>query len=199
MSETNANRTAESPGEQGALFGPPPLINGEDSNSYKKLEALICGVVKPADILEHIWVRDVIATSWEVLRLRQLQANLMQAHAYRGMGETLLPLVGVLKAQTLAEAWARKPSAVEEINEALASAGLSMETVMANILSFKLDEFERIGRMVTVAEARRSAALQEIERHRETLGKKLRQAVQELEDGGQLRVIENKSIQGEAE
>jgi hypothetical protein len=53
--------------------------------------------------------------------------------------------------------------------------------------------------MVTVAEARRSAALQEIERHRETLGKKLRQAVQELEDGGQLRVIENKSIQGEAE
>jgi ActR/RegA family two-component response regulator len=108
--------------------------------------------------------------------------------------------VGVLKAQTLAEAWAaRKPDAVEEINEALASAGLSMETVMANTLSVKLDEFERIGRMVTVAEARRSAALQEIERHRETLGKKLRYAVQELENGGQLRVIENRSIQGEAE
>jgi len=108
--------------------------------------------------------------------------------------------VGNLKAETLAKSWAaRKPAAVEEINKALASAGLSMETVMANTLSFKLDELERIGRMVTVAGARRSAALQEIERHRETLGKKLRQAVQELENGGRLRVIENRPIQGQAE
>jgi hypothetical protein len=190
----------QSPGEQLALFGPPPLINGEDLNSYEELLARICGVVKPADILGHILVRDVIDNSWEVLRLRRLQANLMQAHAYRGMRKTLSPLVGVLKAQTLAEAWAaRRPGAVEEINEVLASAGLSMETVMANTLSFKLDEFERIDRMITVAEARRNAALQEIERHRETLGKKLRQAVQELERGGQLRVIENRSTEGEAE
>src|SRR5262245_2545985 len=194
MSESNANRTAESPVSP---FGPPPLINGEDLNSYEELGAGICDVVKPADILEHIWVRDVIDISWEVLRLRRLQANLMQAQAYRGMRETLSPLVGGLKAQTLAEAWAaRKPNAVEETNEALASAGLNMETIMANTLSFKLDEFERIDGMVTVAEARRSAALQEIERHRETLGKKLRQAVQELENDRQLRVIENRSIQG---
>jgi hypothetical protein len=200
MSEANANRTAESAGERLALFGPPPLINGEDLSSYQELEARICGGVKPADILEDIWVRDVIDISWEVLRWRRLQANLMQAHAYTGMRETLLPLVGVLKAQTLAEAWAaRKPGAVEEINEALASAGLSMETVMANTLSLKLDELERIGRMVTVAEARRSAALQEIDRHRGTLGKKLRQAVQDLENGCELRVIENRSIHGEAE
>ena len=200
MSKTNANRTAESPDEQLALFGLPPLINGEDLNSYKALETRISSSVKPADILEHIWVRDVIDISWEVLRWRRLEANLMRANAYRGMRETLLPLVGVLKAQSLAEAWAaRKPDAVEEINEALAAAGLSMEMVMANTLSLKLDEFERISRMVAVAEARRSAALQEIERHRETLGKKLRQAVQELESGGQLRVIENTPIQGEVE
>jgi hypothetical protein len=196
MSETNANRTAA----PASLFGPPPLIDGEDLNNYEELLAAIFGVVKPADILEQIFARDVIDTSWGVLRLRRLQANLMHAHAHRGMRKTLLPLVGVLKAQTLAEAWAaRKPGAVEEINEVLASAGLSMETVMANTLSFKLDEFERIDRMVTVAEARRSAALQEIERHRETLAKKLRQAVQGLENGGQLCVIENTSIQGEAE
>jgi hypothetical protein len=200
MSKTNANRTAESPDEQLALFGLPPLINGEDLNSYKALETRIFSAVKPADILEHIWVRDVIDISWEIVRWRRLGANLMQAHAYRGMGETLLPLVGVLKAQSLAEAWAaRKPDAVEEINAALAAAGLSMEMVMAHTLSLKLDEFERISRMVAVAEARRSAALQEIERHRETLGKKLRQAVQELENGGQLRVIENTPIQGEVE
>lgn len=200
MSTTDANRTTRSSSEPGVLFGPPPLINGEDSNSYEELLARICDVVKPADIIEHILVRDVVDISWEILRLRRLQANLIQAHAYRGMSETLSPLVGNPKAQTLAEAWAaRKPAAVEEINKALASAGLSMETVMANTLSFKLDELERIGRMVTVAEARRSAALQEIERHRETLGKKLRQAVQELENGGRLRVIENRPIQGQAE
>src|SRR5262249_6412175 len=163
-------------------------------------EARICDVVKPADIIEQILVRDVVDISWEILRLRRLQANLIQAHAYSGMSETLSPLVGNLKSETLAKAWAaRIPAAVVEINKALASAGLSMETVMANTLSFKLDELERIGRMVTVAEARRSAALQEIERHRETLGKKLRQAVQELENSGRFRVIENRPIQGQAE
>jgi hypothetical protein len=83
----------------------------------------------------------------------------------------------------------------EEVDKALASAGLSMDAVMAQTLCLKLDEVERIEHMIAIAEARRNTTLREIDRHRETLGQKLRRAVPQVEDG-QLRVIESLSIDG---
>ena len=64
---------------------------------------------------------------------------------------------------------------------------------MAQTLSLKLDDIERIDRMIAIAEARRNTILREVDRHRETLSQNLRRAVQQVEDG-QLRVIENTSV-----
>ena len=64
---------------------------------------------------------------------------------------------------------------------------------MAQTLSLKLDDIERIERMIAMAEARRNIILREIEWHREMLSQTLRRAVQQVEDG-QLRVIENNSV-----
>jgi hypothetical protein len=201
MNATDENRTAQSTGlpdrgEPIPLFGPPPLFEGEDAKAYDELLTRISTVVKPADILEDIWVRDLVDLTWDVSRLRRLKANVMVANAYKGLSEILAPLVGSSEAETLAEAWAtRKSDVAEEVDKALASAGLSMDAVMAQTLSLKLDEVERIEHMTAIAEARRNATLREIDRHRETLGRKLRRAVPQLEDG-QLRVIESPSIDG---
>jgi hypothetical protein len=101
-----------------------------------------------------------------------------------------------LQEKTLSEGWlARKPDAVEEVNKVLTSAGLSMDTVLAQTFSVELDAIERINRMIEAAERRRNNCLHEIYRHRETLGQTLRRAVQQLEDG-QLRAIESPSIDG---
>jgi hypothetical protein len=201
MNTTDANRTAQSTslpdrGEPIPLFGPPPLFEGEDAKAYDELLTRISTVVKPADILEDIWVRDLVDLTWDVFRLRRLKANVMAANAYKGLSEILAPLVGCSHAETLAEAWAaRKSDVADEIDKALASAGLSMDAVMAQTLSLKLDDIERIEHMTAIAEARRNTTLREIDRHRETLGQKLRRAVPQLEDG-QLRVIENIPIDG---
>ena len=77
--------------------------------------------------------------------------------------------------------------------EILASAGMTMDAVMAQTLSLKLDDIERIERMIAMVEARRNIILREIEWHREMLSQTLRRAVQQVEDG-QLRVIENNSV-----
>ena len=198
---TDANRTAQSTsrphrGEHLDLFGPPPLFEGEDAKAYDKFRTLIYTAVKPVDILEEIWVRDFVDLAFEVFRLRRLKANVMMANAYKGLSETLAPLVGHSEAETLAEAWAaRKSDVAEEVDKALASAGLSMDAIMAQTLSLKLDDIERIDHMTAIAEARRNAALREIDRHRETLGQKLRRAAPQLEDG-QLRAIESPPIDG---
>jgi hypothetical protein len=201
MNATDANRTAQSTGlpdrgEPIQLFGPPPLFEGEDTKAYDELLTRISTVVKPADILEDIWVRDLVDLTWDVFRLRRLKANVMMANAHKGLSEILAPLVGSSEAETLAEAWAaRKSDVAKEVDKALASAGLGMDAVMVQTLSLKLDDIERIEHMIAIAEARRNTTLREIDRHRETLGEKLRRAVEQLEDR-QLRVIESSSIDG---
>jgi hypothetical protein len=140
--------------------------------------------------------RDLVDLTWDAFRLRRLKASVMTTNAHKGLSETLAPLVGGSDAQTLAEAWAaRQSDVVEQVDKALGTAGLNMDAVMAQTLCLKLDEIERIDRMIAISEARRNTTLREIDRHRETLGQKLRRAMEQLEDR-QLRMIESPSIDG---
>jgi hypothetical protein len=167
---------------------------GGGRGGYDELLTGISSTVKPADILEDIWVRDIVDLVWEGFRLRRLKVNLMTATAHKGLKEALTPLVGWSEADDLAKAWAlRKPIALKRVDKILASAGMTMDAVMAQTLSLKLDDVERIERMIAMAEARRHVILHEIEWHREMLSQALRRAVQQVEDG-QLRVIENTSV-----
>ena len=127
----------------------------------------------------------------EVFRLRRLTANLIKANEYQGLRETLAPLVGRSQAETLAEGWAaRKSDVIEEVNKTLTSAGLTNDAILAQTFSLKVNDIERIQNMIALAEARRNATLREIDRHRQTLGQKLRRAAQQIEDV-EFRVIEH--------
>jgi hypothetical protein len=174
-----------------ALFGPAPLLEGEDAGAYDELLTGVSSTVMPADILEEIWVREIVDLVWEGFRLRRLKVELMTTAAHEGVKETLTPLVGWSDADDLANAWAaRNPRALKRVEKILASAGRTMDAVMAQALSLKLDDFERIERMIAMTEARRNLILREIDWRRQMLGENLRRAVQQVEDG-QLRVIES--------
>ena len=62
-----------------ALFGPPPLLEGEDAAAYDQLLARICAVVKPVDIIDEMYIADVVSLEWEVLRWRRLKSSLIRA------------------------------------------------------------------------------------------------------------------------
>jgi hypothetical protein len=175
------------------LLGPAPLFEGEDTAAYDELLARISGAVKPSDIFEEIWVRDIVDLVWEALRLRRLKASLMTATAYRGLQQILKPLVGYLDGENLAKAWAaRDQGAIKRVDKLLASAGLTMDAVMAQTLSISLDDIERIERMIATAEVRRNAILHEVDRHRTTWGQELRRAAQQAEEAG-FKLIEAQS------
>jgi hypothetical protein len=57
----------------------------------------------------------------------------------------------------------------------LAQAGLTIDAVVAQALSTKLDDFERIDRMIAMADGRRDKVLREIEARRESLARCLRE------------------------
>ena len=179
-------------------FGPPPLLDGEDGAAYDELLAQISAAVKPADILEEIWVRDTVDLTWEVLRLRRLKVNMVRSTARDSLVRALVTALespvcdsgryaGINKskfAEALAYQWAmREPDAVKLVEEILALAKLSINAVIADGLSESILVIERIDRMIAMAEGRRNAMLREIDRHRSAVGTALRQTVTRIEDG----------------
>ena len=176
--------TTESRPAELAPFGPAPLIEGEDGAAYDELLARISTAIKPADILEDIWVRDIVDLVWEILRLRRLKASLMAASAHKGLRTILYSLPSQESTSTLVDGWvAREPRRTEQVNRMLASAGLTIDAVMAETLRANIDEIDRIERMTANAEARRNSALREIELHRATFAHRLQRTIQQVEDG----------------
>jgi hypothetical protein len=163
-----------------AFLGPARLMVSENAADYEELLARITGALKPSDILEEIWVRDVADLVWDALRLRRLKASLLAGCAQEGVDQVLrgLDLRDPLRSSG---SWAADPAAVDRIEAALAAAGSSLDMVMARTLSQRIDDIDRIERMTMAAEARRNAALQEIDRHRASFAKRLRGAVDEVE------------------
>jgi hypothetical protein len=116
---------------QSLPFGPPPLLEGEDSNAYDELLARISTAVKPTDIIEDIWVREVTDLTWEALRLRRLKTALLSASAHIGLDLILKPLLDDAVVH-LVEAWARgEQAAIQRVKDILNSANLSMDAVIA--------------------------------------------------------------------
>ena len=110
--------------------------------------------------------------------------------------DKVLDDVRARKAKELVQEYARRePDAVTLVNKLLTKAGLSMDSFMADALTEKLDYIERIDRLTTIAESRRNASLNEIDRRRVLLGETLRRSVQEIE-GAEFKVIETTPAKG---
>jgi hypothetical protein len=160
-----------------ALLGPRPLIHGEDGTSYDVILERISADVAPADFVEEIWVRNVVDLVWESVRLRRLKSQLLHAAAHEGLERVLTPLLGWKRADQLSRTWASgDEQALCEVERLLGRAGLTIDAVMAQTLAARIDDVERIDRMVIVAEARRDAVLREIRSRRLAFGQALRRA-----------------------
>ena len=73
------------------FFGPARLIPGEDPEAYKALQTRVAAAVAPTDVLEEIWVRDVVDLVWETLRLRRLKTCFLSSAAHEGLAIILRP------------------------------------------------------------------------------------------------------------
>ncbi len=165
-----------------ALLGPRPLIDGEDGTNYDVILERISADVAPVDFVEEIWVRNVVDLVWESMRLRHLKSQLLRAAAHEGLARVLTPLLDWPSADRLSRKWAvGDEEATAEVERLLGRAGLTIDAVMAQTLAARIDDVERIDRMVTIAEARRDAVLREIRARRTAFGQALRRAGQAID------------------
>jgi len=198
------------------FFGPSPLLPGEDAKSYAALQDSILRAIKPTDIVEQIWVHDVVDYTWQIWRWRKLKNRLtldeipnqlekvlgplvneyILAPGYRGL-ETFIYQTDSGKCITagykLAQKWAIGDSeATKKIEGLLETQNLSMEAITARAIATILDRVDRIDRAILNAEGWRNSILREIDRRKATFAQKLRSAVDKIEDA-EFETIEKES------
>jgi hypothetical protein len=148
-----------------AVFGPPLLLEGEVAAAYDELLARVCAAVKPADIIDEMFIADSVALEWEVLRWRRLKWTLMQETGLEALKLFLvkqlesnydeehfksylttilqnnLPTEQAGSAGTLAaECAPNNAEANEKLDEVLGSIGLEMNTVLDDARADKAKE-----------------------------------------------------------
>jgi hypothetical protein len=177
--------------------GEPGLLLGEDAQGYDELLAQVRRALAPHDVMEEMWIRDVVDLAWDIFRLRRLKANLLRIRAKNAMWDVLGPLVR--NAHDLAEKWhARDEAAVNQVEVALKRAGLSMDTVMAATLREEIDHVAEIEAMIANAETRRGVALREVERYRANFAEKLREALETVENAKAAPIVPQPFAEPEA-
>jgi hypothetical protein len=71
--------------EPSALFGEPQLLEGEDAATYRELLARIRRAINPIDIIDEMFIAEIAALEWEVLRWRRLKTSLIRAHGLQAL------------------------------------------------------------------------------------------------------------------
>ena len=71
------------------MLGYPFLFEAEDDRSYSELLESICLAVKPLNVIEEMFVADVVLLQWEMLELRRLKSALIAVTVYEALKEDL--------------------------------------------------------------------------------------------------------------
>ncbi len=90
----SANNPKDSPAnEMFDLFGPPPLIRGEDVTRYWRLNAAVEDDIKPKDFFDKVRVRDTTDKLWERQRCKSSAAALVESFKIEALESLLRPFV----------------------------------------------------------------------------------------------------------
>jgi hypothetical protein len=155
-SKTKSNTSALAKVQRLTLFGPPQLLEGEDAAAYDELLNRVGAAVKPVDIIDEMFIDDVVSLEWEVLRWRRLKSSLMRTLGLAALEQFLSihldydqhrkffseDLTEILQnnlaegqteddVKTLAHKWAQnEPDAYDKINQILADTDLDVDAIL---------------------------------------------------------------------
>ena len=175
-----------------------PLLITESAEEFDALRDAFEREIKPRGIIERMYVHDICAIVWEILRLRRCKVMIINS-AFRSALEHLL--VELLrrpgqdgyyvkdKAQALAHAWFTDQEAKKQVSETLSRFDLDEFAIGAEAIRKSSADLELLDRMLTSLESRRNKALGCIAEYRASLGQQLRESADRIIDGkGVLRL-----------
>jgi hypothetical protein len=84
-----SQETTEARGSRGNLFGPPPLLPGEDAAARDELVAQVFAAIEPRDRIEEMWVNDLVALESDIMRFRGLKTSILREIGRKALGDLL--------------------------------------------------------------------------------------------------------------
>ena len=183
-----------------ALFAKPPLLITELEQDFASLSAALVQEIKPRGIVEQIYVADMAALVWEILRLRRCKAAIINAAFKDALGDLLDRLAGIPiwrprdeKRDALVRAWFSDPKAKKEVSEILAKYQLDEFAIEAEAIRSRTKELEVLDRMLTSLEFRRNKTLRCIADYRDHFAAQVREVSDRVIEGKTVVQLENRS------
>jgi hypothetical protein len=134
-----------------SIFGSRPVLEDEDNARYDQLLDRMYRDVKPNDIIEELWVRDIVDRIWEMFRWRELLTKIVQE---------------VIDNMPFTE--------IDDMGRHISvNNGVS--------LSEEMGRAERLEHLIAASEQRLSAIFREIDRRRDRFAQSLRDSLKQAE------------------
>jgi hypothetical protein len=173
-----------------------PLLITESADEFDALRDAFDQEIKPRGIIEHMYVHDISAIVWEILRLRRCKVIIINSafrSALQDLLRQLLRQPGQYyvedEAQTLAQSWFTDQEAKKQVSEILARFDLDESAIEAEAIRRSSSDLELLDRMLTSLESRRNKALGCVAEYRVSLARQLRESADRIIDGkGVLRL-----------
>jgi hypothetical protein len=180
-----------------------PLLITESAEEFGALRDAFEQEIKPRGIIEQMYVHDMSAIVWEILRLRRCKVVVINS-AFRSALQDLL--TQLLKepgqydwhvqneAQALAQGWFTDKEAKKQVSEILSRFDLDESAIEAEAIRRSSADLELLDRMLTSLESRRNKALGCVAEYRASLAHQLRETADRIIDGkGTLRLEDTAS------
>jgi len=203
MNRALVKMTTKPPKELASFFANPPLVGDESREDYDNLFSALAAAAKPVDAIAWIYLGDFTNLTWEIQRERWLKQRAVEAARKDVVSALLMPpstrrftlnifpalepdaekASEIDKTPKEVEQWASDPKARRRIDKELAKRGYDEAYFLAEALTNSASDVDAIDKRISLYEYRRNAILREIDRHSESLARKLGKASSEIIDG----------------
>jgi hypothetical protein len=182
-----------------ALLPKLPLLITESADEFDALRDAFEREIKPRGIIEQIYVHDICAIVWEILRLRRCKVIIINS-AFRSALENLLVQLRQPgqqdfqardPARELAHAWFTDKEAKNQVSELLSRFDLDESAIEAEAIRKSSSDLELLDGMLASLETRRNKALGCVAEYRASLAHRLRESADRIIDGKDVLRLED--------
>ncbi|MFK4560550.1 hypothetical protein QIH93_08430 [Bradyrhizobium ottawaense] len=165
------------------------LLITESKEAFACLHRELAREIQPKNIVEKIFLADVAACVWEMMRLRRCRDHVINLAFGPAIGEVLDRVLG--PPETAAEcearaalerAWFTNPEARREVAQRLAAFQLDEGVIEAAAISSQTVQLELLDRMITAQQSRLHRAFGAISSYREAFAKRVQSAVDRADE-----------------
>jgi hypothetical protein len=185
-----------------ALLPKSPLLITESADEFDALRDAFEQEIKPRGIIEQMYVLDICAIVWEILRMRRCKVVIINSAFHSALQNLLTQLLKQPgqysydvedEAEALAQAWFTDQEAKKQVSEILRRFNLDEAAIEAEAIRRSSADLELLDRMLTSLESRRDKALCCVAEYRAGLAHQLRESGDRIIDGKDVLQLEHPS------